>query len=231
MPETRNYVSDQPTHTQLRDGSWLVDEADRPYYLVLRAAGESHEESVLRCDDRDYDLHCLRAIRFELEPLSPAQWRWATDLNRRRRDGIDSVDELMLSLGRVEQEPTAEWINPYTGRPRGEPPEVPAWYREQASEEPAGSEIRPVAPREPESGTEGLDNRSERAATRFSTAKNLPRHRPDRPSQLPPARHVRYVKARAAEWGVSLSEADQRIAKHPKGCPFQEAHKPRKTRS
>jgi hypothetical protein len=67
---------------------------------------------------------------------------------------------------------------------------------------------------------------SERAAREWSDSLGIPRHRKDRPSQLPAGRHTRYVRQKAAEWNVTDRVADSRIAKHPTGCPFQKPKDP-----
>ena len=59
---------------------------------------------------------------------------------------------------------------------------------------------------------EALLDASEQAASRWSRGKLMPKHRPDRPSQLSEGRRVRYLRLTAEREGISLAEAECR---HP----------------
>lgn len=78
-------------------------------------------------------------------------------------------------------------------------------------DDPALAKLALPTPGEIQEPYSAVVDRREIAATRFSLAKGLPKHRKARHSQTSEGRHTRYVRQKAEAWGVSYSLADSQI--------------------
>jgi hypothetical protein len=78
---------------------------------------------------------------------------------------------------------------------------------------PQPRELEPTPTKKPRKDAEALRDPSEHAATRWSAAHDLPKHRRQRPSQTYKGRRERYLRAKALKLGVSINSVRQTTAK------------------